>query len=120
MPPRHLSAFPHWDETTRVSWTDEWPLDDAGCVQAPDAPGFLLIVGGGFGQKDRVIWTEPCASVQARIRELLSDPSTWPAPLAPRMAEPKTRFRAAAVFDDAARQQINALLRDRLELRSPS
>lgn len=119
MPTRHPSAFPHWDETTRVSWTDEWPLDDASCGQAPDAPGFLLVLSGGFGQKDRVLWTEPCRSVRARVRELLSDPSTWSAASSPRISQQNIRFRAAAVFNDDARQRITALLKDRFEHAPP-
>jgi CBS domain-containing protein len=115
MPIKHPTAFPHWDETTRVSWTDEWPLDEEGCTHAPDAAGFLLIVSGDYGQRDRVIWTEPCASVRARLLELVSMPSKEPAPLALHLSQPGLRFRAAAVFDEAERQRVATLLRDRLD-----
>ncbi|MGD0677692.1 MAG: CBS domain-containing protein [Polyangiaceae bacterium] len=113
LPTRHPAAFPHWDEVTQVSWTDDLPLDEDGCARAPDAPGFLLIVRGGHGERDRVVWAEPCQNVRARVIELVSVPSEQPPSLAP-LSRPGLRFRAAEVSDGAAQQRIAAILRDRL------
>jgi CBS domain protein len=115
MPTRHPNAFPHWDEATQVSWSDDWPLDEQGCASAPDAPGFVLVVRGGPGERDSVIWTEPCSSIRARATELVSKPSARPAPLASYPSQSGLRFRAAVVFDELARQRIAALLQDRLD-----
>jgi CBS domain-containing protein len=119
MPARHPAAFPHWDETTQVSWTDDCPFDEEGCATAPDVPGFLLIVSGVPGERDAVIWTEPCDNVRARAIELLSQPSKRPTSLLHDMAAPGLRFRAAAVLDQSSRQRIAALLRDRLKNTPP-
>jgi len=115
MPTRHPIAFPHWDEATQVSWSDDWSLDEQGCASAPDAPGFVLVVRGGPGERDSVVWTEPCSSIRARATELVSEPSTWPPPLAAHLSRSGLRFRAAVVFDELARQRIAALLQDRLD-----
>jgi CBS domain-containing protein len=115
LPTRHPAAFPHWDEATQVRWTDDWPLDEQGCANAPDVPGILLIVTGGPGERDAVVWTEPCASVRARALELFSSPSTRPQSLLRHLSRPGLRFRAAVVFDESARQRIAAILRDRLD-----
>jgi hypothetical protein len=115
LPTHHPVAFPHWDETTQVSWSDDWPLDELGCANAPDAPGFVLIVSGGPGERDAVVWTEPCTSIRARALELASHPSTWPPALEGHLSRPGLRFRAAVVVDESMRQRIAALLRDRLD-----
>ncbi len=115
MPTRHPTAFPHWDEATEVSWSDDWPLDEQGCASAPDAPGFMLIVSGSPGERDAVIWTEPCSSIRARAFEFVSSPSKWPPSLAHHLSRAGLRFRAAVVFDDLSRQRIAALLRDRFD-----
>jgi CBS domain-containing protein len=119
LPTGHPAAFPHWDETTEVSWTDDRAFDVEGCATAPDVPGFLLIVSGIPGARDAIVWTEPCDSVRARAIELVSEPSTRPPPLQHHMSAPGLRFRAAAVWDEAARERIAALLRDRLENAPP-
>lgn len=115
MPTRHPVAFPHWDDATQVSWSDDWPLDEDGCTHAPDAPGFVLLISGGPGERDVAMWTEACASIRARAVELASQPATWPPSLEAHLARPGLRFRAAVVFDDSERQRIAALLRDRLD-----
>lgn len=115
LPTHHPAAFPHWDEATEVAWTDDWPLDEQGCSQAPDAPGFLLIVGGAPGERDAVVYTEPCPSVRARVLELISVGSTPPSTFLPHLSRGGLRFRAAAVSDASAQERIAALLRDRLD-----
>lgn len=115
MPTRHPVAFPHWDDATQVSWSDDFPLDELGCTNAPDAPGFVLVVSGGPGERDAVVWTEPCANIRARAIELVSLPSTWPPSLEVQLSRPGLRFRAAIVVDELARQRITALLRDRFD-----
>jgi CBS domain-containing protein len=114
IPVRHPVTFPHSDETTQVAWTDDLELDPQGCANAPDCPGFLVIVSGAPGERDVVVWSEPCASVRARALELALSPSTQEPVLARHLARSGLRFRAAAVLDESARYRIAALLRDRL------
>lgn len=115
VPARHPATFPHWDEATQVSWTDDLPLDEQGCAGVPEVPGFLLIVRSEDGKRDVVVWAEPCANVRARVVELVSSPSSQSPPLAACLSAPGVRFRAAAVFDELARQRIAVLFRDRLD-----
>jgi hypothetical protein len=115
MPTRHPIAFPHWDETTQASWSNDWPFDEQGCLSAPDAPGFVLVVGGSPGERDAVVWTEQCSSIRARATELVSSPATLPPSLRAQLSRPGLRFRAAVVFDELSRQRIAALLRDRFD-----
>ncbi len=115
MPTPHPSTFPHWDEINQVSWTNDWSFDEPSCASAPDLPGFLLVVCGVLGERDTVVWTEPCASVRARSLELVSLPSEWPPSLLQYVDRPGLRFRAATGVDESSRQRIAALFRDRLE-----
>jgi CBS domain-containing protein len=119
LPTPHPATFPHWDEETHVSWTDDLPLDEMGSKKAPDGPGFLLVVSGAPGERDAVVWSEPCANVRARVVEMVLRAPKELSTLARELSRPGVRFRAAAVFDKTAQQRIAALLRDRLEHRPP-
>ncbi len=113
MPPHHPAMFPHWDETTEVSWTDDWPLDEGNCARAPAAPGVLVLVSDAFGKSD-VVWAEPCADVRQRASELLLSAAAREPALARVLSVPGVRFRAAEVRDESSRHRVAALLRDRL------
>ncbi len=115
VPARHPATFPHWDETTKVSWTDDWPLDEHGARQAPDAPGVLALVAGDVGCGSAVVWVEGCANVRERVRRLLG-PSAREVPvLARARASRRVLFRAAHVPEEGECSRIVAMLRDRLE-----
>jgi len=115
VPTRHPSSFPHWDEATQVSWTDEWSLEEASYAQAPDGPGVLALSTGHLGERDRLVWVESCANVRARVLELSASPAQQEPALARALALRGLRFRAAVIPDEAARARIAALLRDRLD-----
>ena len=115
MPSRHPPAFPHWDDETQACWTDEWELDEHGCVQAPPGAGILVLISGEPGQRDAVVWAEDCADVRARAVELVSRPSAQEQPLTNCLARPGLRARAAVVDDAASRLRVVALLRDRIQ-----
>jgi CBS domain-containing protein len=115
LPTRHPSTFPHWDETTGVSWTDDWPLEEESFTQAPDGPGVVTLVTGHAGDVDVIVWAEACTNVRARVRELASLPAQQEPALARVLALRDLRFRAALVREESARSRIVATLRDRLE-----
>ena len=80
MPTRHPATFPHWDEATEASWTDDLLLDEEGSAQAPDRPGVLVLSTGHLGERDSIVWAESCCgSVRTRARELALLPREQPA-----------------------------------------
>jgi len=118
----HPAAFPHWDDATHSSWTDEWPLDEAHAARAPDAAGVLVLVRGLVGETDAVVWVEACANLRERIRTLTaprSSASSAEPDLARLLERRDLRFRAAAVRDEADRERITSGLRSDLEHRPP-
>jgi len=115
MPTHHPDAFPHWDDATRASWTDDWALEEGGLAHAPDGPGVLALVRGSAGERDEVVWVEACNNTRARLLELSELPTQQEAALTRVLALRGLRFRAAAVRDEAARGNIVRLLRDRLD-----
>ena len=115
MPARHPAAFPHWDETTNASWTDDWALAAENVGRAPDGPGVLALVRGSTGDTDEVVWVENCADTHARVVELSELPEEQEPALTRVLALRGLRFRAAPVRDDELRARIVATLRDRLD-----
>jgi hypothetical protein len=113
MPARHPDAFPHWDESTGVSWTDDWALETS-LDRAPEGPGLFALVKGQSGDHDQVVWVEECVDTRARLLELSALRAKQEPALSRILALPGVRFRAASVRDDDARARVAALLRDRL------
>ena len=54
LPPLHPAAFPHLDPETGVQWTDDHRLDLREVSAAPDGPGVLALLEGGYGRPDRL------------------------------------------------------------------
>jgi CBS domain-containing protein len=71
MPSRHPGTFPHYDVETGLVWTDDHPLDHAHVEAAPDGPGVLLLIRGGAGKPETVIWGEAADNVRERLLEHL-------------------------------------------------
>jgi hypothetical protein len=113
VPVRHPATFPHWDDATQISWTDDWPLEQATIPQAPDAPGVLALVSGSVGRRGRVVCVEPCENVRDRVRRLLALVAGEEPALDEALAARGLAFRAAQASGDAA-GRIVALLRDQL------
>jgi hypothetical protein len=97
LPASHPTAFPHYDDKTGLTWTDDTPLETDRLSVAPDGPGLLVLVHGGRGLPERVVWTESCVNVFNRLTDLLSRPQLDNAHLAKILELRPLRFRAAAL-----------------------
>jgi CBS domain-containing protein len=114
MPPHHPATFPHWDASTETSWTDDWSLVEENLAHAPDAAGVLVLATAQKGRRDAVVWVEPCANLRYRVATFIRGEADAP-DLARVLSNADVCFRASAVEDDAQREHIARLLRDRLE-----
>jgi hypothetical protein len=119
MPVRHPPAFPHWDQTTGVSWSDDWPLETEACVHAPDGPGVIALVTGHRDEIDTLVWAEACVDLRGRARALSTQPKHESPDLERVLALRGLRFRAALVRSESARAHVVALLRERIEHAPP-
>jgi len=108
---RHPAAFPHYDRTTGLSWTDDASLDHEHVDVAPDGPGVLVLVHGGKGTRDRMVWAEGVNNVRTRVAELLSIPQSDSPLLARALGLGGLRFRAALTRDPEVRQRAAEALR---------
>jgi hypothetical protein len=115
LPARHPHTFPHWDDATEVSWTDEWALDADAAHHAPDGCGVLALTTGRLGERDAVLWAEAASNLRERVRRLAMFPEGEELALRKVLGEPNLRFRAAAVGDEDARLRIVSLLRNRID-----
>src|SRR5437868_1086668 len=102
----HPAAFPHFDRSTGISWTDEAELTLEGVEVAPDGPGVFVLIEGDPLHPDWILWMEASSNVRTRLYELLSAPQD-DAVLARIVEHPsKVRFRAAAAMDEAERRRV--------------
>jgi len=115
LPTRHPDTFPHWDELTGVSWTDDRPLEEESVRQAPEAAGVLALTTGHLGDRDTIVWVESCLSLRQRVRNLLTDTAREEARLRHILTLQGLRFRTAVVPDESARRCIVGLMRARIE-----
>ena len=113
LPVAHPAAFPHLDEETLLTWTDDAPLDLDHLDGAPDGPGLLELVHGGAGLPERVVWVESCEDLYARLTDMLGTPQGDEPVLAWWLAQSDMRFRTAAAADPAARGKALEVLRAR-------
>ncbi len=119
MPAHHPAPFPHWDDASQSSWTDEWSFDREHASHAPAAPGVLVLTRGRVGEVDAVVWVESCANVRTRVAALTASGSSAGPALAPLLARGDLRFRAATVRDEGARERITSGMRGDLAHRPP-
>ena len=111
-PVAHPAAFPHLDDHTGVTWTDDRPFDMSYADEAPDGPGVLALVDGAAGRAETIVWSESARNVRARLLELIESPDTGPTSLRRILSHPTTlRFRAAAIVDEKKRARIATKLR---------
>lgn len=110
IPARHPASFPHFDKAFGITWSDDTMLELERFDVAPDGPGILVLISGGKGQPERIVWTEAPHNVRTRLHELVSVPQDNP--LISRLLDHRSnlRFRAASVPADAARQTLARLL----------
>jgi len=113
LPITHPASFPHLDQETGLTWTDDAPLDLDHLEGAPDGPGLLQLVHGGPGLPERVVWVESSENVYTRLTDMLAEPQRDQAVLAWWLSQSGMRFRAAAADDPIARRKALELLRAR-------
>jgi hypothetical protein len=111
LPAPHPASFPHLDRETGLSWTDDLRLELDEIRAAPDVPGVLVLLHGGAGVAERVLWAESPDSVRHRLKEMLT--TAQPGLLGAWLEYGGLRFRAASAPDPAERAEaLAAMLRE--------
>lgn len=105
MPAVHPPSFPHFDGATGLRWTDDTPVELTRVEIAPNGPGILVLVYGGAGMRERVVWAEACDNVRTRLYQILESPGAEQPLLAQALRLGQLRFRAASAHDAAARER---------------
>jgi CBS domain-containing protein len=106
LPASHPPVFPHYDDDTALTWTDDTVLAFDRVEAAPDGPGVMVLVHGGVGQPERVVWAESTSNVRQRLIDILSAPGTRIPGLQQWLLRGELRFRAAAQDDGVLRDQV--------------
>lgn len=122
LPASHPSAFPHWDKGHGVSWCDDTLLELDRLDVAPDGPGVLVLIRGGRGVEERVVWAESAHNVRTRLYDLLSRPQDEQPMLKRILASyAGLRFRAAAIHMADQREAVSeSLMAEALSALAPA
>jgi hypothetical protein len=94
-PPSHPEAFPHYEPSTGLQWTDPIHLCLGSIDAAPSGPGVLVFIEGAPDRPDRVVHSERTDDVRARLRDLSTRAGAAPAPLCDAALAGHLWFRAA-------------------------
>jgi CBS domain-containing protein len=115
LPAPHPAPFPHFDPETSLRWSDDLPVGKAALLETPDEPGILVLVHGGVGQAERVVWAEVCSSVRGRLSRMLNESENLPSYLREWLAAGTLRVRFAETHDAAKRMTAlrNVLMKAR-------
>ena len=106
LPAPHPAAFPHLDWETGLSWSDDLPLETGEIAAAPEGPGVLVLLFGGAGVSDRIVWAESSEDLRGRLRQMLMTPQAEL--LAAWLEHGGLRFRVASAPDPAERAEALA------------
>lgn len=106
MPAFRPSIFPHYDHILDLTWTNDTVLDLDRIEVAPDGPGILVLIDGGVGKRERVVWVESAQNVRKRLIDMLSAPADNPLALQHWLDLGGLRFRAASQPDPGACEMI--------------
>lgn len=118
MPAFRPSVFPHYDHALGLTWTNDTVLDLERIEAAPDGPGILVLIHGGAGKPERMVWVESAQNVRKRLIDMLSAPAENPFALQHWLELGDLRFRAAAQADPGEREMIVQKLRASMESHS--
>jgi hypothetical protein len=111
LPAFRPAVFSHYDESLGLTWTNDTVLDLDRVEAAPDGPGVLVLIHGGAGKPERMVWVESAQNVRKRLIDMLSMPADNPLALQHWLEGRDLRFRAAAQSDVGARKAIVRKLR---------
>src|SRR5262245_16535889 len=113
LPIVHPAPFPHMDLAAGFVWSDELPLEPAMFEAALDGPGLLVLIHGGPGTPERIVWAEASDSIRTRLHDIITAPQTEEPLLAFWLKRGGLRFRAAAAPNSAERREAAEGLRRR-------
>lgn len=108
LPASHPETFPHYDRTTGLTWTDDTPLERSRIDIAPAGPGLLVLVRGGAGEPEQIVWAEATQDLRGRLLDLLTAPQ--PPPLSEILSRDGLRFRAASAPEEEERRRALAIV----------
>lgn len=98
-PVQHPRSFPHFDNATRLTWSDDAECREDNVSSVPQVEGLLVLVLGGAQAAEKVVWAEACENIQQHLVRLLAQPEARMPHLGGVLRTGKLRFRYAAVAD---------------------
>jgi CBS domain-containing protein len=111
IPAVHPRSFPHLDRELGLVFSDDQPLVADGLDDAPAGPGLILLVHGGAGVPERVVWAEAAHDVHARLTDMVNTPQSDRPILDYWLSRGPLRFRTAAAAESELPRALERLAR---------
>lgn len=117
-PARHPDSFVHWDEESGAAFSNDLPLDAEHVGDTPHEKGLVVIVRGGAGRPERVVWAETTLDVKRWLMSYLEGEDL--PELRPHLAKSGDllRFRYAQIDDWRRREEVAFAVREHAQLRA--
>lgn len=119
LPAVHPATSPHYDPSTGVSWSDDRLLELDRVEAAPEEPGVFVLVRGGAGVEESIVWVESATNVRRRLIDILARRTQQTAELQRVLALRGLRFRTARVDDASQRERLVMSLLDEARANAP-
>lgn len=104
LPAKHPDTFPHFDRDTGTVWTDDTPLELETILRsAPEGPGVLVLIHGGRGVPETVVWAETSNNISSRLIDIVSGPQ--PKAIQRLLERGNLRYRAARIDSEEQRRR---------------
>lgn len=109
LPSLRPPTFPHVDAETDQVWTDVLPFHLDHVEAAPNHPGVFVLIHGGAGRAERIVWVEATTDVRNRLLAILD--GALPKSLELLRLAGELRFRAARIDNVETRARVLTTLR---------
>jgi CBS domain-containing protein len=114
-PASHPARFPHRDPLTGATFSDDLELTLEHVAQTPPSPGVIVLVRGGVGRPERVVWAETSSDVRSCARGYLERRGHQIPQLQQILAQGGLRFRIALLGRPEECERIAYLVRDQAQ-----
>jgi CBS domain-containing protein len=110
-PARHPETFVHWDSSVGMAFSNDRVLDPEHVGDTPHTAGLVVLVRGGAGRPERVVWVESTLDIKEWLRAYFDDPDALARRMGPSPAG-TLRYRYAEISDPSQRDELAFRMRE--------
>jgi hypothetical protein len=114
-PVRHPETFVHWDASVGMAFSNDRVLDAEHVGDTPHAAGLVVLVRGGAGRPERVVWVEATLDIKEWLRSYFDQPDGLTRSAGQTAGGGRLRYRYAEVSDPLQREELAFRVREQAQ-----